>query len=277
MGPGFVIVAVAALLATSAAAAPGPEPQAPDWRQVDPENALVIETTQGGIILEMSPEAAPLHVAQIKALARQKLYDGLSFFRVIDGFMDQTGDPTNTGEGGSGLPNLKAEFTFRRGASTPFVPAAAPMGEVVGMLGSLPVISLPDPRMASSADHQASAWAAYCPGVAGMARDEDPDSANSQFFLMRAAYPTLEQRYTAWGRVLVGLDVVRAVKTGEPPPAPDRMLTVRVLADVPEPGRPKVFVLDLHGPAFTRLLAHTRAARGADFSICDIDLPVMVR
>ena len=273
----FMILALSALLAGSALAAPSAEPKAPDWRQVEPENALVVETTQGRIILEMSPEAAPLHVARIKALARQKLYDGLSFFRVIDGFMDQTGDPTNTGEGASTLPNLNAEFTFRRGASTPFIQAAAPMGEVVGMLGSLPVISLPEARMASSPDHKASAWAAYCPGVAGMARDEDPDSGNSQFFLMRAAYPTLEQRYTAWGRVLVGLDVVRAVKTGEPPPAADRMLTVRVLADLPERGRPRVYVLDSQGPGFARLLAQTRAARGADFSVCDIDLPAVVR
>ncbi len=270
-------LALAALLTGSAYAAPGPEPTAPDWRQVDPENALVIDTSKGRVIVEMAPDAAPGHVAQIKALARQHLYDGLSFFRVIDGFMDQTGDPTNTGEGASSLPNLKAEFTFRRDAATPFVQAAAPAGEVVGILGSLPVISLPDARLAAAPDHKVSAWGAYCPGVAGMARDEDPDSANSQFFLMRAAYPTLEQRYTAWGKVLVGLDVVRAIQTGEPPPAPDHMSTVRVLADLPEAGRPKVYVMDVRGPAFGPLLARVRQARGADFSVCDVDLPVMVR
>ena len=273
----LALLVAAALLAGPAAAAPGPEPRAPDWRQVDPENALVIDTSKGRIIVEMSPEAAPNHVAQIRTLARQKLYDGLAFFRVIDGFMDQTGDPMNTGEGGSSLPNLKAEFTFRRGADTPFVQAAAPMGEVVGMVGSLPVIGAPDSRMTTSPDHRASTWGAYCPGVAGMARDEDPDSGNSQFFLMRSAYPTLEQRYTAWGRVVVGLDVVRAIKTGEPPPDPDRMQTVRVLADLPEGQRPKVYVMDVKGPAFARLLAGVRAARGADFSVCDIELPAVVR
>ena len=269
-------LAVAALLATTAAAAT-PEPKGPDWRRVDSENALVIETNRGRIIVEMSPEAAPRHVAQIKILARQKVYDGLTFFRVIDWFMDQTGDPKNTGEGASSLPNLKAEFTFRRAAGTPFVPVAAPMGAEEGLVGSLPVFSQTSALMKLTPDRQVSAWGTYCPGVAGMGRDDDPDSANSQFFLMRHAYPSLDKRYTAWGRVVVGLEVVRAVTPGEPPPNPDRMLTVRVLADLPEAQRPKVYVMDAKGPAFATLLARIRRARGADFSVCDIDLPVIVR
>ena len=94
---------------------------------------------------------------------------------------------------------------------------------------------------------------------------------------MRQAYPSLDKRYTVWGRVVVGLDAVRAIKAGEPPADPDRMLSVRVLAALPEATRPRVFVLDAHGPAFARLLARTRAERGADFSVCDLELPVIVR
>ena len=277
MKGGFAILALWALLAAAASAAAPPEPKAPDWRPIDPENALVIETSKGRVIVEMAPEAAPKHVAQIKALARQKLYDGLTFFRVIDWFMDQTGDPKNTGDGGSSLPNLKAEFTFRRSASTAFVPVAAPMGLEEGLLGALPVVSQAGGMMQVTPDHQVSAWGTYCPGVAGMARDDDPDSANSQVFLMRQAYPSLDKRYTVWGKVLVGLDAVRSIKTGEPVQDPDRMLSVRVLADLPEAERPKVFVMDAHGPAFKRLLAATRRAKGADFSVCDLDLPVVVR
>jgi peptidylprolyl isomerase len=272
---GIAILALAALAASHAAAAPAPA--APDWRQADPENVLVIDTSKGRIIVEMAPVAAPRHVAQIKALARQKLYDGLVFFRVIDWFMDQTGDPKNTGDGASSLPNLKAEFTFRRGAETPFVPVSSPMGAEEGFLGSLPVISQASALMKLTPNHQVSGWGTYCPGVAGMARDDDPDSANSQFFLMRQAYPSLDKRYTVWGRVLVGLEVVRAIKTGEPVQDPDRMTSVRVLADLPEAGRPKVYVMDTHGPAFKRLLDKTRRARGADFSVCDLELPAEVR
>jgi peptidylprolyl isomerase len=264
------------LAAAGARAAPAP-PAPSDWREVDPENVLVIETTKGRIIVEMVPEAAPHHVAQVRKLARAGLYDGLTFFRVIDWFMDQTGDPKNTGDGGSSEPNLKAEFTFRRGPETPFAAVAAPMGAELGFVRSLPVISQAGAQMAVTTDHRVAAWGTYCPGVVGMARDEDPDTANSQFFLMRQAYPSLDKRYTAWGKVLAGLDAVRAIKTGEPVQDPDRMTSVRVLADLPTASRPKLFVLDPKSAEFRRLVAAARKAKGADFSICDVDLPVQVR
>ena len=262
---------IGALVATSAHAT------APDWRPLDPENALVIDTNKGRIIVEMVPEAAPKHVEQIRKLARAGLYDGLVFFRVIDWFMDQTGDPKNAGDGGSSEPNLKAEFTFRRGPDLTFARASAPQGTETGFVRSLPVVSQASTLMTLTSDKKVSAWGTYCPGVAGMARDEDPDSANSQFFLMRQAYPSLDKRYTAWGKVVVGLDVVRAIKTGEPVQDPDRMTKVRVLDDIPEAERPKILVQDTAGPAFQKALAQVRKAKGADFSICDMELPAQVR
>ena len=272
-----LLLASGLLLAPMAAPAEAGPAQAADWRTPDPEDVLVIDTSKGRIIVEMVPEAAPAHVAQIRKLTRTGLYDGLTFFRVIDWFMDQTGDPKNTGEGASSEPNLKAEFTFRRGPETPFAETSRPMGVQTGFVKSLPVVSQTDALTPLTADHKVSAWATYCPGVAGMGRDDDPDSANSQFFLMRQAYPSLDKRYTAWGRVLSGLPVVRAIKTGEPVQDPDRMLQVRVLADIPEGSRPKVRVMQTSGPAFRRLLASVRRAQGADFSICDLELPVEVR
>ncbi|MGO9547781.1 MAG: peptidylprolyl isomerase [Rhodomicrobium sp.] len=74
------------------------------------ENTLVLETTQGRVLIELRPDLAPNHVARIKELAQQGFYDGVVFHRVIEGFMAQTGDPTGTGRGGSGK-NLKAEFS----------------------------------------------------------------------------------------------------------------------------------------------------------------------
>ena len=76
----------------------------------DPENALILETTKGRVVIELRPDLAPGHVERIKTLARKGFYDGVVFHRVIDGFMAQTGDPTGTGTGGSDLPDLKAEF-----------------------------------------------------------------------------------------------------------------------------------------------------------------------
>ena len=272
----LLLAAVAALVfgggAFAQIAYPGPE-----WRVVDPENALVIDTSKGRVIVEMVPEVAPRHVAQIKKLARAKLYDGLVFFRVIDWFMDQTGDPKNTGDGGSSEPNLKAEFTFRRGPETPFTEVSRPMGAQAGFVRSLPVISQTDSLIGQTSDHKVAAWGTYCPGVAGMARDDDPDSANSQFFLMRQAYPSLDKRYTAWGRVVWGLDVVRAIKTGEPVQDPDRMTQVRVLADMPGSDRPKVYVMETASPAFRKLVQDARRKHGADFSVCDVTPPTEIR
>ncbi len=151
------------------------------------------------------------------------------------------------------------------------------MGAETGFVRSLPVISQAASFMTLTSDKKVAAWGTYCPGVAGMARDDDQDSANSQFFLMRHAYPSLDKRYTAWGRVVTGLDVVRSIKTGEPVQDPDRMTTVRVLADLPAAGRPKVYVQDTAGPAFRNRLAAARKAKGADFSVCDLEIPARIR
>ena len=135
--------------------------------------------------------------------------------------------------------------------------------------------------MAVTGDGKVHAWGLYCPGVAGMARGDDNNSANSQFFFMRQAYPALEKRYTVWGTVVSGLDVVRAIKVGDGDNGavtaePDRMTRVRVASDLPEAERPAVQVLDAHSTTFGSLVDAARRARGADFSVCDVTLPVQV-
>lgn len=270
-------LSLAAISAPAVAATAG-KPSEQDWRTPAPETIMVIDTSKGRVLVELVPEAAPHHVARLQDLTRARIYDGRTFFRVIDRFMAQTGDPTNTGEGGSDRPNLKAEFTFRRAVDTAFVPMAAPAGLEVGYVKSLPVVSQAWSWADMTADHKVAAWGTYCPGVIGMARDEDNNSANSQFFLMRQPYPSLDKRYTAFGRVISGLDAVRAIKTGEPVPAPqDQMQRVRLLSDLPETQRPQVRVIDPKGPWFAGETKRLRALKGADFSVCDIDLPVEVR
>jgi peptidylprolyl isomerase len=280
-----------ALAATSASAAPRKAPAkaapapaaapagpgAADWRTPNPEDVLVIDTNKGRIIVEMLPEVAPAHVTRVRELTREKFYDGLTFFRVIENFMDQTGDPENTGVGGSTKPDLTAEFTFRRGADTMTTAADQGVAEV-GFVKSLPVMSQSGMLMAMTNDGKVSAWTLFCPGVAAMARASEPNSANSQFFLMRAGYPSLEKRYTAWGRVIAGQDVVRAVKVGEPVADPqDRMLSVRVLADMPADQKPQVRVIDPKSAWFKSEIERTRAAKGADFSACDVRIPAEVK
>ena len=263
---------------------PPPPPPLPavvgEWRTVPAEDLMVIDTTQGRILIELLPEIAPLHVERMKRLTRMGFYDNIVWHRVIDLFMAQTGDPLGTGDGQSPYPDLKAEFTFRRGPEMPFATVATPAGAAIGFYRSLPIQTQPDAMMATTADGKVHGWGLYCPGVAGMARDEGNDTANSQFFVMRQPYPSLDKRYTIWGNAVAGLDVVRAIKVGEGAggivPEPDRMTRVRIAADLPEAERPIVQILDTASPRFRTLAEETRAARGADFSMCDIALPVQV-
>jgi peptidylprolyl isomerase len=152
----------------------------------DPQNTLIIDTTQGRVIVKLRPDVAPQHVARLKQLARDHFYDNVPFHRVIAGFMAQTGDGQNgNGTGGSKYPNLRAEFS-----KVPFTR-----------------------------------------GIVGMARTSDPNSANSQFFIMYADGSFLNGQYTVVGEVLSGMDAVDKLKKGEPVQNPDRMVTVRVAAD----------------------------------------------
>jgi peptidylprolyl isomerase len=178
-----LLALVAALIVVAPAAAAPPKLPA----GVDPQNAIVIDTNQGQIIVKLRPDLAPKHAERIKTLAREKYYDNVPFHRVIAGFMAQTGDGQNkNGTGGSKYPNLQSEFT-----STPFKR-----------------------------------------GVVGMARANDPNSANSQFFIMYADGSFLNGKYTVVGEVASGMDVVDKIKKGEPVVDPDRMVRVQVASDI---------------------------------------------
>lgn len=244
-------------------------PTADQFRTLDPENVLVVDTTKGRILVEMAPEMAPQSVARIKALAREHFYDGLTFHRVIDDFMAQGGDPKGDGTGGSSKPDVPAEFTFRRGADTAYAEMSSQAGIAEGFVNTVPVRGQNSDLMMMTTDGKVQDWGLWCPGVVGMARASNPNSANSQFFFMRRYNGALERNYTAWGRVVVGQDVVRALKTGDPVVDPDKMSQVRVLADLPADGRPKVQVLDTSSAYFKQ------QAKYAD-DMCDIQFPAKV-
>jgi peptidylprolyl isomerase len=246
----------------------------PDWRTLDPAQTLVIDTTAGRMIVEMRPDFAPLAVARVKLLAREKVYDGLLFHRVIDHFVDQTGNPNNHDGGVSQHPDLAPEFTFRLKPGDGHTEVTRSSDAVAGFVGATPFQAVSPLEAAQKPKDGFRAWGAYCPGVAGMGRQEAPGSGNSEIFFMRDAARRLDRDYTVWGRVVVGLPVVRAMAVGEPPAKPDRMLRVRLAADLPD--APKVQVLDERGPAFAALVARERKAKGADFSVCDIEIPARV-
>ena len=173
-----------ALIAARPAPAPvvtaSPSLAAPAEVAANPSNKLSLDLSNGGtVVIQMRPDLAPHHVERVQTLVRQGFYNGLTFHRVIPGFMAQGGDPKGTGEGGSSLPDLKAEFTqipFLRGTV-----AAARLGD-------------------------------------------NPDSSNSQFFIMYVPKPDMIGDYSAWGRVISGMDAVDAIAPGEPPAEPTKIV-----------------------------------------------------
>ncbi|OLP59856.1 peptidylprolyl isomerase [Xaviernesmea oryzae] len=160
----------------------------------DPENTLIMETTQGRVVIELRPDLAPGHVARIKELVSEGAYDGVVFHRVIADFMAQTGDvqygkkggesfnPSRAGMGGSQKPDLKAEFSQE----------------------------------------------SHVRGTCSMARSQSPNSANSQFFICFTDAPWLNRQYTVWGKVIEGMDNVDKIKKGEPVKDPDSIVSIKL-------------------------------------------------
>ena len=164
----------------------------------DRENTLRMTLKDNGIVtIQLRPDLAPLHVERIKALTRQGLYDGTPFHRVIEGFMAQGGDPTGTGTGG---------FRDRGFADLP-------------------------------AEFSPPSRARFLRGTCGMARAQDPNSANSQFFIMFAPGSFLDGQYTIWGQVTGGMEHVDRITRGAGQSGavrtPDRLIRMQVLADIP--------------------------------------------
>ncbi|TKD22311.1 peptidylprolyl isomerase [Rhodobacter capsulatus] len=162
----------------------------------DPENTIIITLKDGPVVIELLTDVAPLHCERMKQLARDGAYDNVAFHRVIDGFMAQTGDVENA--------NMEKDYNPRR----------------AGTGGS----QYPDLKAEFSKVPHAR-------GSLGAARSQNPNSANSQFFINFADNSFLNGQYTVYGQVISGMEFVDKIARGEPPASPDRMITVRVAAD----------------------------------------------
>lgn len=180
-----LLAVVAALVFSVSAQAQSPQTQT-RTADSDPQNTVILDTTQGRVVIKLRSDIAPQHAARIKLLAREGFYNNVPFHRVIAGFMAQTGDgQRGDGTGGSKYPNLPAEFS-----------------------------QVPFKR-----------------GTVGMARSQNPNSANSQFFIMYGDGSFLNGQYTVIGDVVSGMDAVDKLKKGEPVANPDRIVKMTVAAD----------------------------------------------
>ena len=169
----------------------------------DIENTLYVDIAshggqaKGRVTIALRPDLAPNHVARIKELAREGAYDGVVFHRVIDGFMAQGGD-----------------VQFGNTGSPTFDPGRAGTGG--SKKGNLKQEFSREP---------------HTRGVCSMARAQNPDSANSQFFICFGDATFLDRQYTVWGKVTEGMEVVDGIKRGEPVREPDRIARMQVAAD----------------------------------------------
>ena len=250
-----------------------------NWRKVDPERLFIFDTTKGRVLIEAFPEVAPKHYEQFAAIIRSGDFDGTSFHRVIEGFMDQGGDIFALKGRDSGLPNLEGEFTFRRD------PAELPLDSTIGpedtahfgYIKGFPIGTQASFFAEMSVDNMVESYVPHCRGTVSTARSDDPNSGNSQFFLMRDQAAHLDRKYTAWGRVVVGEDVVLAIKHG--PEArdglvdnPDILKSAQVAADLPADERPEVWVERTDGPLFRDYIADKD-----DIDICSLpSVPAVV-
>lgn len=257
------------------------EAPADAWRTVDPENILIVDLPAGPLYIEMRPDLAPKHVEQIKALVRSGFYNGLNFHRVIEGFVAQGGDPKGDGTGGSDLPNIPAEFQHDTSEVTDFtVIGRDRQAARVGLLDGLPAAAEPESLRSVRADRKVQIWGAHCPGSMSMARATDPNSANSQFFLVIGdARSSLDGRYTVWGWIVDGMNSARRIERGEPPKRPTPIVRMRIASDLPKAEQPKIEVMKSDAPAFLKYLKDAGLVDDTGFvkDLCDIKAPRRIK
>ena len=286
--------ALAPILAIAAANAPAKHPSAQDildaspksdWHALDPANTLYLELASGRVVIELAPDFAPQHVANIRALAHAGYWNGLSINRSQDNFVVQWGDP-NSGEKtakslGAAKPHLPAEFSrSSRDLKFTRLPDVDGWAPQVGFVGDFPVAR--DPR-------EGQAWLTHCYGMIGAGRDTAPDSSNgSELYVVTGQSPRqLDRNITVVGRVVQGMELLSVLPRGtaalgfyEKPEQRVAIKSIRLVADMPESERTPLELLRTDSKTFA---AATEARRNrhdewyvrpaGHIDLCNVPLP----
>ncbi|MGZ8358446.1 MAG: peptidylprolyl isomerase [Telluria sp.] len=290
---------MAACLAMSAAHAAAPKPAADkptlgdvikaskpsDWRPLDPDNTLYMDLPAGRVIIELAPDFAPNHAANIKLMAREQYFDGLAVIRSQDNWVAQWGDPDekNPRPMKTAKQTLKAEFTVpmksvKHFTRLPDVDGYAPQ---VGHSNGFP--SARDPKTGQ-------AWLAHCYGMVGVGRDNDADSGGgSSLYAVTGHAPRhLDRNITVVGRVVSGMPLLASLPRGagamgfyDKPELNVPIKSVRVAADVPEAERSKFEVMRTDTATFKAAVEAQRNRGGpwtkvaaGHVELCNAPIPV---
>jgi peptidylprolyl isomerase len=255
---------------------------ASDWRALDPQNTLYLELPSGRVVLELMPEFAPNHVANVLALTRGRYFDGLAIVRAQDNYVVQWGDPEGKKSVGTAHRTLAAEFERPlRGLSITRLPDPDTYAPEVGFVEDFPV----------AADATTGrAWLVHCYGMLGAGRDTDVDSGGgTELYVVIGQAPRhLDRNVTLLGRVVAGMERLAVMPRGtgqlgryEHAEQYVPLTSMRVAADVPPAQRSNLEVLRTDTPTFLAYLEARRNRREDWFKVpagrvdvCNVPLPV---
>ncbi|MCM2270581.1 MAG: peptidylprolyl isomerase [Thermoanaerobaculia bacterium] len=265
--------------------------QPADWRPLDPENTLYLELAGGRVVFELAPEFAPDHVANVKALARERYFDGLAVVRSQENYVVQWGDPDGDDEAkrrpiAGARRSLPAELARRIDPALPFTPLAD--GDVyapaVGFAGGFPAAR--DPRAGTT-------WLAHCYGMLGAGRGDTADSGSgAELYVVIGHAPRhLDKNVTLLGRAVAGSEHLSTLPRGTGPlgfyekrEQVVPIVAVRVAADVPAAERTELELLRTDTPTFAAFVEARRTRRESWFldpvgkiELCNVPLPARPR
>ena len=299
MSPRSLAVAVAlAVVAVSASAAEETKPKvasmqeildaspAGDWRTLDPERTLYMQLATGRVIIELAPDFAPQHVANIATLAKEGYWDGLFVIRSQDNYVAQWGDPAEDEKKkksiGTAKPKLPAEFD-RTSAGLPFVPLKDSDGWApeVGFAAGFPAAR--DPKTNTT-------WLAHCYGMVGAGRDVAADSSDgTSLYAVTGQSPRmLDRNITLVGRVVQGIDLLSVLPRGTGPlgfyEKPEQyvpIVSVKLASQVPAAERTALQLLRTDSKTFDTVVESRRNRRdewykrpAGHIDLCNVSLPV---
>lgn len=231
----------------------------PTWREVDADNLVFMDLAEGQVVIELNPTFAPKTVEQFRRLVQNDFYDGLAFYRVIDGFVAQGGDGSDLGEL-SEVPLIDAEFERDWSDDLPFTTVQKPdlFAPETGFI---------DGFAAAGDRAEGKTWLLHCPGVVAMARNDGKDSSRTDFYIVIGQAPRyLDRNMNVFGRVIHGMEVVQRIRRGpasangiiRDDAAASRISDLTLAGDLPEEARLKAYVMDTSSKGFGQLLDDRR-------------------
>jgi cyclophilin family peptidyl-prolyl cis-trans isomerase len=263
-----------------------------DWHALDPQNTLYLEVATGRVVIELAPLFAPKHAANIKALVREKYFDGLAFLRSQDNYVVQWGDPHADARAedkdhprsvGNAQRTLKAEFTIPLSKDLPFT-------RLPDVDGYAPEVGFSGDFWAARDPKRNDAWLTHCYGALGVGRDLDADSGGgTELYVVIGNAPRhLDRNITLAGRVVQGMELLSVLPRGTGPlgfyEKPEQRVpikSIRIAADLPAAERTNLEVLRTDTPTFAALVESRRNRQDDWFKVpsgyvelCNVPIPV---